>query len=91
MFWLFLESEEDESAFPPWRGGPWKDLLPELLGKIAGGRDELKEMRGACRDWKTAFEATVTAIRVVEDSEVMTCRMRISERFPLLSRYIVVT
>lgn len=74
----------------------WESLPSALLEKIASGRDELKAMRGVCSQWKTAFEATVTKLRILAVSDEPYGRKycqevpvvgSMYERFPRLNRY----
>lgn len=43
----------------------WAKGLPlEVLANLAGGRDDLKAMRGLNKTWQQGFEGSVTALRV---------------------------
>lgn len=43
----------------------WVEGLPlEILAKIAGGRHDLRCMRGAFSNWKTAYEMSVVVARI---------------------------
>lgn len=62
----------------------WDDGLPlGMLALVAGGRDELKQMRLVSKNWQAGFEESVTKIKIKKAGPPLAGP--ISERFPLLA------
>lgn len=65
----------------------WDKGLPlDLLSAVAGGRDELKAMRGVCRTWKAGFEASVTKFKVSCQGPILPPGGAFANRFPAARR-----
>lgn len=56
-----------------------------MLALVAGGRDDLKVMRGVCKSWQAGFEASATSIRVSYSGPLLPPTFSLQERFPALT------
>lgn len=62
----------------------WGNGLPfDLVAKIAGGRNQLKMMRGVNLSWQLGFEMSVTSITI--DKRGPSLPQGLAERFPRMS------
>lgn len=63
----------------------WDKGLPlELLSAVAGGRNELKAMRGVSRTWKAGFEASITKFKVSGQGPMLPPGDAFAQRFPAM-------
>lgn len=74
----FLQAE----ASPGWAEG----LPMDVLALVAGGRDDLKAMRGVCSNWKQGFERSISDLRIKRAGPVFPPDGSFSERFSGLTR-----
>lgn len=64
----------------------WDQGLPlGILSTVAGGRDELKAMRGVCQTWKAGFEESVSGIRLIRGGPLLPGIASLAQRFPSLT------
>lgn len=69
--------DADETAVD-WANG----LGIDVLALVAGGRDELKSMRGVNRSWKGGFQRSVKHIKVTEEGPLLPIDGSLARRFP---------
>lgn len=61
----------------------WDKGLPlDLLSAVAGGRNELKAMRGVSRTWKAGYEASITKFVVLRSGPILPPGGAFAARFP---------